>query len=104
MRDQISVELVVHILSLILTSLVKISVNFFFFFCHMQNVPLMTWRSIPSPVVDERELGEQTAFSYHSQLLSFCSSFFFFHLNVSWSDAAFGIYLTFHVLPNQHKC
>ena len=69
-RDQISVELMVHILSfLIPTSLVTISVNLF---CHTQNVTPVTWKSIPLTLV--KELGEQTSFSYCSQLLSLCSS------------------------------
>lgn len=76
----------------------SLSEPFFFFFlpyaecspCDLEKYSL---------VVDERELGEQNSFSYHSQLLSLCSSFFSL-LNVSWSYATFGICLTFHVLPN----
>lgn len=101
MRDQISVELLVDILSyLILTSLVTISVNLFLPYTECSSRDLEKY----TPLVNERELGEQTSFSYHSQLLSLCSSeffcCFFFNLDVSWSDATFGIYLTFHVLPN----
>ena len=45
--DRISVELLVHILSyLIPISWITVSVNLFFFF-HMQNVPLVTWKSVP---------------------------------------------------------
>ena len=96
--DRISVELLVHILSyLIPISWITVSVKLFFFFPYAECSPCDLEKC--SLVVDERELGEQNSFSYHSQLLSLCSSFSP-HLNVSWSYAAFGIYLTFHVLPN----
>lgn len=100
-RDQISPHLIRILSYLILTSLVAISVNFFFFFpyteCSSCDLEKYT------PLENERELGEQTSFSYHSQLLCLCSSELFFsppHLDLSWSNATFGICLTFHVLPN----
>lgn len=96
MRDQVNVELMVRIPSyLILTDLVTISDNLFLLHIECFSCDLEKY----TPLVDKRELGEQTSFSYRSQLLSLCSSELF-HFEVSWSDATFGFCLTFHVLPN----
>lgn len=72
-RDQISVELVVHILSFFNTDQ----------FGHNLSEPFLPYTECSScdletytPLVNERELGEQTSFSCCSQLLSLCSMSF----------------------------